>query len=230
MTHPLIKRLVDLNSKERFFLVAYALGNPGFQLGDKFREDLEHAIGVQVPDDAFCAMDYHLDWIHAAIQSHNMDSGLADTWENQDGCVEGNQEDVDLLVVFETRAGEPSKKNELHMVLVEAKATTGWTNKQIASKAMRLGRILGFKKDFCASLDIVPHFVLTSPGKSPDKLRTKPPEGGWDWPEWMLMDGSTVPHMTLPVENRQSLLKVSRCGIGSEDAGRGFTHWKLMRR
>src|SRR5690606_21627895 len=104
MTHPLIKRLVELNSKERFFLVAYALGNPGFQLGDKFREDLSAAIKVPVPEDAFCAMDYHLDWIHAAIESHNMDSDLANVWENHDGCVEGNQEDVDLLVAFETIA------------------------------------------------------------------------------------------------------------------------------
>jgi hypothetical protein len=67
MSNKVISTLRELNAKERFFLVRYALGNPDFKLGPDFRVALSKKIRQEIPEDAFCAMDYHLDWIHAAL-------------------------------------------------------------------------------------------------------------------------------------------------------------------
>lgn len=64
-----------------------------------------------------------------------------------------NQEDIDLLLAFE-------QDSTTHLFLVEAKADTGWTVRQIASKARRLRRIFG--EDGLAFEGVEPHFVLVS--------------------------------------------------------------------
>ena len=53
--------------------------------------------------------------------------------ENKKTVATGNQEDADLLVAFE-------QGDIIHLMLVEAKAETGWTNKQMCSKAKGLSR------------------------------------------------------------------------------------------
>src|SRR5690348_8428986 len=95
----LLETLASLNRKERFYLVGWALGNPTFRLSDEFRQQLGDQLGVVAPEHAFAAMDYHLDWLYAAlaVAAHATDSG---PYQN-DGGVTGTQEDVDLLVAFE---------------------------------------------------------------------------------------------------------------------------------
>ena len=61
----LMEHLESFNRKERFFLVGNALGNPDFQLSTDFQTKLNTAFGIQPPNSAFVAMDYHLDWLHA---------------------------------------------------------------------------------------------------------------------------------------------------------------------
>ncbi|MBI4301278.1 MAG: hypothetical protein HY664_01570 [Chloroflexi bacterium] len=61
----IIANLRLFNRKERFFLVGMALGNPKFKLIEQFRNQLNDKLGLFVPEDAFAAMDYHLDWIYA---------------------------------------------------------------------------------------------------------------------------------------------------------------------
>src|SRR5687767_8811818 len=131
-----IEFLKAFNRKERFFLVGHALGNPGFLLSEDFRQDLETALRVRVPQDAFVAMDYHLTWIYAAVvlgsQGFDASSPKAiPAQDNASGTIVRNQEDVDLLAAFED-AGTT------HIVILEAKGVTGWTNSQMASKARRL--------------------------------------------------------------------------------------------
>ena len=63
----LLLHLEEFNRKERFFLVGMALGNPEFRLGEEFRERLAQKLSLQVPRDAFVAMDYHLDWLAASL-------------------------------------------------------------------------------------------------------------------------------------------------------------------
>ena len=132
----LIGLLKRFNRKERFFLITQALT---CQLSDDFRLALGGTVDLQIPHDAFMAMDYHLDWLTAALYAH--EHGKADLiYENpQQQIIKGNQEDIDLLVAF-------PEGEKYHIVLVEAKGATGWTNKQMQSKADRLTRFLVLKE------------------------------------------------------------------------------------
>ena len=67
MLNSLEQRLASFNRKERFLLVGQALGNSAFTLGDTFRQQLAQVLQREVPEDAYCAMDYHLDWLFAAL-------------------------------------------------------------------------------------------------------------------------------------------------------------------
>lgn len=225
----LLEHLERLNRKERFFLVALALGNPKFRLSARFRRELSSKIGVEVPDQARCWMDYHLDWVYAALQltakpgEARYDSPRFPRERSEDGVfnVNENQEDTDLLVAFELREAT-------HLVFIEAKATTLFTNGQLGSKARRLGRIFG-QDDTDAKYQenprVVPHFVLASPGEP--TMRSDPfPHGlkAEGIPAWMLDEGK-FRWLRLRIPDRQ--WEIERCG---EDAGRGQTdgsYWHL---
>ena len=125
----LIKILESFNRKERFFLLAQALGcshsgEPAFSLSDSFRKQLNANIDVAIPEEpamVFVAMDYHLDWLQAALTLADSQDGKS-KFSNKDEkgpVIEGTQKDVDLLVAFE--AGET-----FHLILVEAKAYSDW--------------------------------------------------------------------------------------------------------
>ena len=202
-----IEFLKAFNRKERFFLVADALGKPDFELSPEFKQKLERALGLRVPNDAFVAMDYHLSWIYAAVvlgaEAIDLVASLGTVRENSEGLIRGNQEDVDLLVAYED-------DQVTHLVVVEAKGVTGWTNGQMTSKATRLGLIFG--QDGSRYPSIAPHFIITSPWRARD---LRPAE----WPKWMAPD-SIIPWMPLPV--RSGLLRPGRTD------SRG-THWKVFK-
>ena len=166
----LIEYLESLNRKERFILVGAALGNPRFRLAQPFRTKLGNLFSLDIPRDAFAAMDYHLDWIHAALIL--ADNASDTVQQNDPTVVTGNQEDVDLLVAF--REGSVT-----HLLLLEAKAETGWTNKQTLSKARRLRRIFG--ANGLRYPTAKPHFSLMSP-RPPQQLDVR------EWPTWMTQD------------------------------------------
>ena len=190
----LIEHLRSFNRKERFILLREALDRDA--LGDAFRRRLGDCIGKEVPAGAFVAMDYHLDWLQMALY-------LARTPDpppripKQDVLGEGpadfnaNQMDVDLLVAFDEGA-------TTHLVLLEAKMETGWTNRQMCKKAERLRQIFGDPPDRSLA---DPCFVLLSP-RRPQRLETN------DWPGWMTRGGEPV-WMKLP--RPSGLRKVTRC-------------------
>ena len=147
-----IDRLKSFNRKERFILLHHVLGYEGesFRLGGGFREELALKLKEKIPDNAFVAMDYHIDWLRMAV------SPVTGIVRNK-GLVCGNQEDIDLLVVFETGG-------KTHVVLVEAKGDTSWSNEQLKSKAARFRRVFG---ESCNGKDeLQRHFVLMSPAES----------------------------------------------------------------
>ena len=193
----LIKILESFNRKERFFLIAHALGlhsdsgEPAFSLSDSFREQLSATIDVAIPPDpekVFVAMDYHLDWLQAALILAHTNQDANSQFSNAGEVIEGTQEDVDLLVAF-----QDSKK--FHLILVEAKAYSGWTNKQLSSKATRLRKIFG--DDGKKWPGVQPYFYTIGPKES-EALDPKP------LPGWMLnADGKLqwLP-LPLPVERR----------------------------
>ncbi|MHB1415078.1 MAG: hypothetical protein ACYC1C_07475 [Chloroflexota bacterium] len=85
--------LWSFNRKERFFLVGQALGNPSFTLSAQFRGRLGESFGLQVPENAFVAMDYHLDWLYASLFLHDKGT-IEGIHPRPDDLITANQEDV----------------------------------------------------------------------------------------------------------------------------------------
>lgn len=163
------------NAKERNFLMRFALlgevdsgpptqstnwVNSNFFLALKSVLEGADSEPIVLSDAAHCvyaAMDYHLDWLHAALWC------LKGGWErkrdgafvpvprnpiNADGTIQsgphqqdvmGNQEDLDLLLVIED-------VGITHLVLVEAKGVSSFGESQLKSKLKRLDLILGKDK------------------------------------------------------------------------------------
>ena len=153
----LIEVLRRFNRKERFHLLHHVLGCEkwSFRLGDEFRMALGSNIGEPVPGDALVMMDYHLDWISMAVWlSERTELPTKQLPVPNEAGVAGNQEDIDLLVAFRS-------KGVVHLVLVEAKGDTPWSNGQLKSKATRLRRMFGDEIPNGATTR--PHFVLMAP-------------------------------------------------------------------
>lgn len=205
----LIEIIKNFNSKERFFLAGQILGNPAFSLSREFREKLGDKLGISIPAYAFSAMDYHLDWLYAAMNLAR-DNDPGKIYSNAEQLIKAQQEDVDWLTAFED-AGIT------HLILIEAKGVSGWTNKQMTSKANRLREIFGEEGDRWSG--VVPHFVVMSPKKTKG-LETK------KWPQWMVSNGDVG---WIPLEVPEGLTRVVRCdGQGCDNKEGGF--WKVEER
>ena len=203
----LIDYLRSFNRKERFVLVGLALGNPQFRLAATFRGCIREALGLDVPEAAFVAMDYHLDWLYASLHLHRHGGGPG-PHPNADRLVRAQQEDVDLLIAFEDRGVG-------RIVLLEAKGATGWSNKQMSSKAERLRGIFGEQGTNWPG--VVPHFAILSPRPSQRLAPTT-------WPAWMLPAGR-IPWIEMRMGER--LNRPTRCtaeGVVSETG----QYWKVV--
>lgn len=203
--------LESLNRKERFFLVGDALGNRKFNLGDDYRNNLQKVTGLKIPSNAWVGMDYHIDWIAAAVHVTTNNIDIADKWPNPKGkkIVRGTQEDVDLIVGF----GDAS---ETHLILIEAKGDTAWSNSQMNSKAERLGSIFGYgdgdRKHITTTL------VLTSPTPPTKRLETK------NWPNWMTDKNDRPLWMPMEMTGRRQLI---RCDENNKSKAKGeFARFK----
>ena len=210
MQTDLIEILERFNRKERFFLVGEALGNCKFKMSDHFRRHLSNEIGVDIPDNALTAMDYHIDWIAAAVMQYaSPDSG--DVFENS-GEVTGNQGDVDFLVAFKDAEGV------YRLIFLEAKAYGSWNNKQMGSKAKRMKLIFG--KDGDKYEGVKPYFCLIS-RRQPKMLNHA------KWPKWWLKpDGSPYwLNLKLP-DNR---LRVTRWDAEVGGSSQGGKHFRIIK-
>ncbi len=83
-----------------------------------------------------------------------------------DGRLTATGEDVDLLVAWQDQ--------QPRLVLIEAKGFTGWSNKQLLSKALRLGAI--FDEQTRRQVDV--RLVLVGPKHSTGIVTD-------GWPSWM---------------------------------------------
>ncbi len=158
MQDALIRNLKLLNAKERDLLMRHAyLGIENqsalsASFDNKLKDLMEQKL--KLPKESarcvFAGMDYHLDWLFAALwmatqnlkpesAGRNMDvhtsiEGLASKY-TEFRTVTGIQEDVDLLVVYEV-------KDELVLLFIEAKGSAAFDRVQLARKLIRLDRIL----------------------------------------------------------------------------------------
>jgi hypothetical protein len=189
------------NAKERFFLIGQILGNTSFQPSEIFLDELRAELPIEIPpaEKMFAAMDYHLDWLYAAVA---MSDTAEDNVHYPDAPigVKGTQEDVDFLLAWQ-------HDNSFHIVIIEAKGVTSWTNKQIESKAERLRDFFG--NDGQKIDNVTPHFVLMSPRKSVDLRKNVCPEwmcpgGQFHWMELKNSDNYGTHRVgRLPGKNRK---------------------------
>lgn len=206
-----VETLRSFDSHERGILLQWATGQP-FALNPKLRSDLEKKLGLEIPVNAFVAMDYVLDWLGAALKVLEGPDGRSAIHSKAVGYVTGSPEDIDLLIAWED--------DKRHLVLIEAKGFTGWTNKQMRSKANRLGALFGAVDNDQVDL----HFVLVGPART----------AGLDtsgWPTWMLREDRTI-FLELPSPGER--WAVQR-GVRSEDGTwstrqADWTHWRLKQR
>ena len=196
----LVEHLRSFNRKERFILLRHALGAQTFRLDEGFARRLGHVLDLTIHGDAFVAMDYHLDWLQAALEVAERPYEELPIADPKRELVEANQRDADLLVAFE-------QGPTTHVVLLEAKVETSWTNSQLRPKVERLRRIFG---DSPRTNLATPHFVLLSPHR-PQKIASA------DWPPWMKPGGRPL-WMPLP---RPALSKVTRCDVDGEPSREG---------
>ena len=213
----LTKILESFNRKERYFLLCNALGLEKFLLSEQFRKRIEEAIGVEVPEGAFVAMDYHMDWLAAGLALYT--SEKSSHFCNPIGpgnrrLVEGNQEDADLLVAFQC-----SSDKKYHIVMIEAKGYTGWLSEQLESKSQRLMHIFG---DGEGKYDnVVPHFLMLSESK-PDNLPSVE-----TWPCWMRCGSEGEPaHLKLQLAD-SSRRKVERWNPDKKKPDKSGSHFRV---
>ena len=161
----LVQSLENFNRKERYWLFQHAIGN--HPLSEKFRFDLYKLLNppeiklvtvksVEIPAEAYWAIDYHFDWIAGAITEF---AGLASQFPNapfkqEEGkskLILGNQEDIDLLIAFEHT-----------LILVEYKAGGNWYG-QLKSKKRRLCLLKKLIESHVREQTIDVHFVTVCP-------------------------------------------------------------------
>jgi len=106
-----VKVIQAFDSHERGILFQWSAGSP-FVLSAQLRQRLGDAVQVDVPGDAYVAMDYTLDWLHAAITCYLDPNAWDEPQPLGDGTIAGSQEDVDLLVAWEEKGP--------HLLLIEA--------------------------------------------------------------------------------------------------------------
>ena len=189
--------LAAFNRKERFALVGQALDNPSFIIGRVFARTLGGVIRRRVPEDAFVAMDYHLDWLYAALCWHEGSAMLNEPKPRQPGELDeegqpvylditGAQTDIDLIVAWTNPLDHRS-----HLALVEAKGWTSWAGAPLAHKMQRLRFMFGEGPERRGFPGVEVHLVLAGP-KPSTHLKVE----GWPL---RAQDGNGGPRYFLPL-------------------------------
>lgn len=208
-----MKHLVDalrsFNAKERFWLIASATGNPG--LSDDFRGDLRKVVDVAVSSDAWWAMDYHLDWLEAALLSLNARQGTIFSAPEPGRNLNRNQQDIDLIVAWDV-------DDLTDLLLIEAKGVTSWVNDQHKAKLDRLVGLFGV--DGQGYPEVRPAFLLASPS-APQRLDYS------GTPSWAVEKDGRAKWVQLQVPS--NLRRPERCDEEGQPLTTG-TFWRVVPR
>ena len=124
--------LQKFNRKERFWVIQNAFGAQVKHLCPEFLMRLSDVLSGRIAhplekETAWWAIDYHLDWLAGALYLHTCPSDPYAHRENQVRLIKGQQEDIDLVVASGS-----------DVILIEAKAFSSSSNKQLKSKLQRL--------------------------------------------------------------------------------------------
>jgi hypothetical protein len=219
--HQLADALERFNRKERNLLIRDALGHQHIRipLSDDFRQRVAKVLDLQkeIPEDAWWGTDYHFDWLAGALALHFGDDCVCQTGRpNSHGdtkskrLVQGNQEDIDLLLA----TGQD-------LILIEAKAYSGWSESQLNSKLARIELLRSYKEELAQSSDrkVRLHFLLMS-DRRPETWSPKWPDG--------VEKNSEVRHLDIHLENHENVLAVSRCDENGKRSASG-DRWRIIR-
>ncbi|HEH9401710.1 TPA: hypothetical protein SIA35_003792 [Aeromonas sobria] len=220
MSKNLIDNLKSFNRKERFYLVGQMLGNPEFRMDKTPLDEISKLIKVKIPSEYFAAMDYHLDWVYASLfLTHEHDEkpfprNFIDNNKKVDLQISGTQEDVDFLLAF------VDHENTTHIVMIEAKGDSYFSNAQLNSKNQRFKAIFGNEHTWP---NVKPHFLICSP-KEPQNVSIEEPA------YFMCPQESQLIWFSLVMDTGKN--KVTRC-MGSKENYKPSSegdHWKVEKR
>ncbi|WP_421219276.1 hypothetical protein [Aeromonas enteropelogenes] len=218
MNNELIKNLKSFNRKERFYLIGQMLGNPEFRMDDNQLDKISKLIGLTIPRKYFAAMDYHLDWIYASLYltKNNTASCVERNFTEENGTaidyqISGTQEDVDFLLAF------VDEKQTTHLVMIEAKGDSYFSNAQLDSKNKRFKEIFGNENTW---LNVRPYFLICSP-KRPKNIIIEEPA------YFMLNQESKLTWFPLEIGDGKN--KVTRCAEDERPCNNG-DYWKVENR
>lgn len=209
-------RLSRLNAKERFALVQRVLGVK-FVPHASFIEEVLRKCEVQAtPDRVFCAMDFHLDWVYAALMNHEMDKEARSLTrdEHNNVPITGTAEDADFLICFtERNCSDPVT----HLLLFEAKGVGEFSSTQMRQK---LNHYRAMKQAFDENPTVKPVLFLVSPKDPRDKgtMQSGPLRKVLAEYDELFK----VHHIELRMP--ENLMMVTRLRDGD---GQPFTEWKL---
>ncbi|WP_438396731.1 hypothetical protein [Aeromonas hydrophila] len=179
--------------------------------------EISKLIGTTIPSEYFAAMDYHLDWIYASLFLTHNDANTAfkrNSIENGgvkiDYQISGTQEDVDFLLAF------VDHENTTHIVMIEAKGDSYFSNAQLNSKNKRFKAIFGNEDSWP---NVRPHFLLCSP-KEPQKINVEEPA-------YFIFKNSKLPWLELDMGEGKN--KVTRCNEGGKPYVNG-KYWTVENR
>lgn len=216
-------KLSRFNAKERFSLIQRVLGVRFVPHADFLGEVLAKCRIDANPENVFCAMDFHLDWLYAALMSDELHKNkpvplVAD--ESGAFPVTGRQQDADFVLCFTERpANAPTVT---HLLLVEAKGVGSWDTKQMRSK---LAQYRAMKPAFDRNPNVRPRLVLMSPL---DPISSATSQSS-DFRAVLngFKDFGEIVWVRMPVENTFSVV---RCDAEGTPDGKTPTHWKLSLR
>jgi hypothetical protein len=197
-TTALAEILERFNRKERNLLVRDILGHAEakLRLSSDFIERIRVATNVTLDADAWWATDYHFDWLFAAVMMF-LGRAVPDQEHANTGIITGTPEDADLII---------AEGN--HLILVEAKAYSNFSNEQVDSKRLRFDQLRALAGDV---LDL--HLLLMS-RTQPQKLAV--PDGV-----------QPLRWIPLRIDGRVTISRVERCnGNGKADAA--GINWRVV--
>jgi hypothetical protein len=219
--HSLEDALDAFNRKERNLLVRAILAQEGLlHLSKPFRSQVAEKLHLQsIPENAWWATDYHISWLAGAlalfVMKDNEKTAQDIKWPNPKNMdarrlVEGNQEDIDLVIA-----------TERNLILIEAKAYSAFGNAQLTHKLARLELLYEFYSKMVGTEPsehaVNFHFLIISPYQ-PTKLKVR-------WPSWACK-GRDVPWIKLNLDNKKPVFEVTRCDPNGNQSAAGDS-WRI---
>ncbi|WP_224407561.1 hypothetical protein [Afifella sp. IM 167] len=218
--------LAAFNRKERYWL--FRAATFGFSktsnLHKDFRTELNNHLSIKIPKDAWWAIDYHIDWLFAALVLYLRKGNVSSapfynpkTHEDKK-AIRGSNEDFDLIIAF--------KKT---IILVEAKGLMSWSNEQLQRKCSRLKEWEKFSESVFLEDNSKLHLpsiyiVLTSPRESSRVKKCS-------WPQYVQPTKSDKRFLTLHLPGApKEFLAPERCMISPDiKPSKKGTHWRFKR-